>query len=164
MQDEEVFVFLTLSFLMVFSGVLVIVLGLRHRLKILEMAHRERVAMIERGLVPPPDRGPAAFFHAMGARERRPAVSSRRMSFGIFLIGWGAGLALLIGAAFGAPDIGIGVGGAFAAIGGAMIVAARMNQGYDGPASTSMAAPPPMPPQPPPPAASEPPPLDLERS
>ena len=36
------------------GGVVVIVSGMRHRARILEMAHRERLAMIERGITPPP--------------------------------------------------------------------------------------------------------------
>ena len=76
--------------LIVLGGVVVIVAGMRNRARILEMAHRERLAMIERGLTPPGDLGGAYF-------ERPAARSSRMLSLGIVIVGLGLGLALLIG-------------------------------------------------------------------
>lgn len=148
MQDSEAQVFLTLSFLVVLAGVLVIVLGLRHRLKILEMTHRERLAIIDKGLLPPPDRGPAALFHALGSKGNRPLATDRRLSFGIGMVGWGVGIAALFSFAFQVPGVGLGFGGAFAAVGFAMIVAAMVTRDERSPASSSppIPVPPPVPP------------------
>jgi hypothetical protein len=86
------------------------------------MAHRERLAMIDRGLVPPPELDPAGFEAQAGLPppvENRGAIRSR--SAGVMLIGLGFALMLLISFVAGASDIGIGVGGAFVVLGGAFL-------------------------------------------
>jgi hypothetical protein len=103
------------------GGVLVVVSALRHRAKIIEMAHRERLAMIERGLVPPSEL-PAS--PAQETRHRRAQRSSRLLSAGIVIVGFGLGLATLIAFASGAPSVAVGLGGAVAIVGGALIVTA----------------------------------------
>jgi hypothetical protein len=114
--------------LIVLGGVIVIVAGMRNRARILEMAHRERLAMIERGLTPQGDLG--------GAYLERPAArSSRMLSLGIVIVGLGLGLALLIGFASREPEIAVGVGGAVAVIGGAFIVTALVVHGAAKPAT-----------------------------
>ena len=103
--------------LIILGGVVVIVAGMRNRARILEMAHRERLAMIERGLTPAGELG--------GAYLERPAArSSRMLSLGIVIVGLGLGLALLIGFASRETEIAVGVGGAVVVIGGAFIVTA----------------------------------------
>ena len=58
MQSEELFAIVFV--LGMFAGVFIIFLGLRQRSQQLEMHHRERMAMIERGQIPLADpRGPA---------------------------------------------------------------------------------------------------------
>ena len=103
------------------GGVLVVVSALRYRAKIVEMTHRERLAMIERGLVPPSEL-PAS--PAQETRQRRAARSSRLLSAGIVIVGFGLGLAILIAFTSGESDIAIGIGGAVAIVGTAMIVTA----------------------------------------
>jgi hypothetical protein len=80
-----------------------------------EFRHRERMAMIERGMTPP-DRvlGDAGLQRAHGIK----------MTLGIMLCGLGLALTMLIAFAAGEIGVGIGVGGAFAMVGLAFIVAA----------------------------------------
>jgi len=59
-QTEEIIVVL-LGSLGILAGVLVIWMAMQSRRQIREMEHRERLAMIERGLVPAPGSDPAGF-------------------------------------------------------------------------------------------------------
>src|SRR5262249_62187484 len=94
------------------------------RARVRELEVRERIAMIERGLVPPPEKDPGGFDRAMSRfdefRDRedewdtlrsRRHQPSRYRSAGVTLIGIGFGLMLLISVAGGASEAGIGVGG-----------------------------------------------------
>src|SRR3954462_10354952 len=84
--------------------------------RVRELEVRERIAMIERGLVPPPEKDPSGFEPAMsrsdrqrerdddwdrGLRRRTPA---RYRSAGVMLMGVGFGLMLMIGVAGGSPE------------------------------------------------------------
>jgi hypothetical protein len=120
------------------GGVILIGMAMYQRTKKLEMQHRERLAMIERGLAPSPETNPGEF----GASAYRPGTS-RYTSLGIAVVGVGLGLMLLIGVAGGAPDAGVGVGGAIVVLGAAFIVNGYLQRGM-----TPLAAP-----QHPPPAA-----------
>ena len=116
MQPEELFatVFVTGMFL----GVFIIFLGLRQRSLQLEMRHRERMAMIERGQIPLSD-------PSLGPRTTRalPAQkSSRSLSAGIITVGLGLALMTIISIAGESPEVGVGVGGAVAVLGAAFIV------------------------------------------
>lgn len=102
-----------------FCGVFIIFMGLRQRSQQLEMHHRERMAMIEKGQVPLNE--PSLHYH-----DKRPIVSgaarsSRSLSIGIITVGVGMALATIIGLAGESPEIGLGVGGAIAIIGVAFI-------------------------------------------
>lgn len=102
-----------------FLGVFIIFLGLRQRSQQLEMHHRERMAMIEKGQIPLEE--PSLHYH-----DKRPVVSgaarsSRSMSIGIVVVGIGLALMVIIGIAADNPEIGVGVGGAIAIVGGAFI-------------------------------------------
>src|SRR5688500_3174142 len=109
----------------VMGGVVLMVVAMNNRRKLREMAHRERLAMIERGLVPAPESDPARFEAVSGLSETAaavPAPGTRYRTIGIELIGLGIGLAFLIGVAGGAPETGVGIGGAIAALGAASVV------------------------------------------
>jgi hypothetical protein len=101
----------------VLGGILIVLLAMWRGTKIREMQHRERLAMIERGLMPPPERDPAAYEPA-----RRSEVRESFTSIGIALVALGLGLMLIIGFAGGAPGPAVGVGGAIAVLGAAFIV------------------------------------------
>lgn len=101
------------------AGVLVIFMAMRQRSQVLEMQHRERMAMIERGQVPI---DPPAAANRLIAGGRSSGTGSRSMSVGIVVVAFGLGLMTIIGFAAGAPDIAIGIGGAIVILGLAFIV------------------------------------------
>ncbi len=105
--------------IVVASGITIVLAGMWQRSRILEMAHRERLAMIERGLVPPPERDPEAFEQALKPHSRG---SSRATAAGVVTIAFGVALAFLISLTAGQLNIGVGVGGAIAIIGVAFVV------------------------------------------
>lgn len=108
--------------------------------RVRELEVRERIAMIERGLVPPPEVDPRGFDRAMllmaeGRRHRSPG---RHRRAGVTLMGVGFGLMMLIGVAGGAMNEGIGVGGFFVIMGLAFFI----NGLFDRPADQFQSAPP----------------------
>ena len=115
--------------LLIVAGVVIVGMGIQSRRHIREMEHRERLAMIERGLAPPPD------FEALAAERTlsnddasRYARIMRWRTAGIIMIGLGLAYFFLVAFAVRNPEIGIGVGGAFATIGAAFFVNALMLQ------------------------------------
>jgi len=125
-----------------FSGVLIIFMGLKQRSQQLEMLHRERMAMIERGQIPlsDPDHHDRRVVINTGA-----APSSRSLSMGIIVVGLGLALMTIISVAGESPEVGIGVGGAIAIIGGAFIVRSMLVR-PEGTVTRSTAMTPPRPP------------------
>ena len=120
LNDEEAIVFVMLVIMASAIGLIWIAVTYRRRLR--EMEHRERLAMIERGIVPPPETDPAGF----ESRAGLPAVPAspggvRSRSAGIMLIGLGFALMLLITFVADAGEVGVGVGGAFVVLGGAFL-------------------------------------------
>lgn len=109
--------------------------------RVRELEVRERIAMIERGLVPPPEKDPGGFDRAMDRYERVHDVSerygrrspSRYRSAGVTLMGIGFGLMLLIGVAGENPSSAVGVGGFIVVIGLAFLVNSMLVR-YDPPA------------------------------
>ena len=112
-MDPETAVAMTFG-LVILAGAAIIVSGMRYRSRAMEMAHRERLAMIERGMSPPAELG-AAY------QDRQRVRGGRYMSLGIVIIGLGFALALLIGFASREGEVAIGVGGAVIAIGLALV-------------------------------------------
>ena len=104
-----------------FAGVFIVYMGLRQRSQQIEMQHRERMAMIERGQIPLSE--PT---HARHSGERFGSTydvpSTRAMSIGIIVVGLGIALMTIISIAGESPEVGVGVGGAIAILGGAFIV------------------------------------------
>ena len=90
------------------------------RARVRELEIRERLAMIERGLVPSPEADPTGFERAM-ARHQHTVVlrkgSARSRGAGVIVMGLGMALILLIAFAGGEPGVAIGVGGALAVLG-----------------------------------------------
>jgi len=133
-MQEETVVFWLFTFVIA-GGVFVIVNALKYRTKILEMAHRERLAMIERGLKPVG--GPLTDL-SFGRSKRR---SSRMLSGGIVVVGLGLALAMVIGFASREPEIAVGIGGAVAILGAAFIVTAYVTQQEPKPAEPEWPSP-----------------------
>lgn len=152
-MDESILVVVSLSLIIV-AGVSVIWMGMQSRRQIREMEHRERLAMIERGILPPPELDPAGFEARMSpARAVDSPASMRSRTAGIMMIGLGFAFMFLLSLAAGEPGVGIGVGGAFALLGAAFFINAlmlgRAQPGYP-PPPYSRTTPPPFTPAPPP--------------
>jgi hypothetical protein len=121
---EELIVVIMMG-LIIMSALAVIWMSMNSRRQIREMEHRERLAMIERGLVPPPEVDPAGFERGLGKRlETEGTVRFR--SAGIMMIGLGAALAVLVTFTAGEAAVGFGIGLAFAALGAAFLANAAM--------------------------------------
>jgi hypothetical protein len=90
-----------------------------------ELAHRERLAMIEKGLLAPAELQPGLSDpsgHHRGAADPISSTAGRFRSAGVMMVGLGVAVALVIGVAAHVPNVGLGIGGAIAAIGAAMII------------------------------------------
>ncbi len=123
MQDETLI--LTICVVFVASGVALLLMAMNNRRYMRELAHRERMAMIERGLVPAPESAPVQFEAAAGSAPEAAAAPRRGERFrtiGIAMIGLGLGMAFLIGLTGGTPEVGLGVGGAWVALGCASLL------------------------------------------
>jgi hypothetical protein len=133
-----------------FAYIIVLTLS---KARVRELEVRERIAMIERGLVPPPEVDPRGFDRAMHFYERgRHRSPGRHRRAGVTLMGVGFGLVMLIGVAGGSMNAGIGVGGFFVIMGLAFFI----NSLFDHPGDEYYAGPPrpaagpgPVPPEPP---------------
>jgi hypothetical protein len=123
------------------------------RARVRELEVRERIAMIERGLVPPPEVDPRGFDRVMDRYERhRYRAPGRYRRAGVIIMSVGFGLMLLIGVAGGAVNEGIGVGGFLVIMGLAFFINSLFDQPRDDypPApSRPAAAPGPVTPEPP---------------
>ena len=114
MQPEELFALVFI--IAMFMGVFIIYMGLRQRSEQLQMRHRERMAMIEKGQIPLHE-APADW----GRHRQASAPSSMSLSIGIIIVGIGLALATMLSLAAASPEIGLGIGGAIAIVGGAFI-------------------------------------------
>jgi hypothetical protein len=122
MGDGGIIIFLVMTIL---SGVALMMAAMNNRRKIREMEHRERLAMIERGVAPSPESNPAAFEAAVGFSEPSKEETQRSQRYrtaGVMLIGFGFGLIFVIGAAAGQPEVGWGIGGAWISLGAASLL------------------------------------------
>ena len=116
------------------SFAFVIVLTLS-RARVRELEVRERIAMIERGLVPPPEVDPRGFDRAMDRHDRfdryRYRAPGRHRRAGVTLMGVGFGLVFLIGVAGGSMNEGIGVGGFLVIMGLAFLINSLFDHSRD---------------------------------
>ena len=122
MGDTGLILFLLMT---IVAGVVLMIVAMQNRGKIREMEHRERLAMIERGVVPSPETNPAAFEAAAGLSQPDKDEVTRQQRYrtaGVMLIGLGFGLIFVIGAAAGAPGVAVGIGGAWISLGAASLL------------------------------------------
>lgn len=119
MREEEATVIVMT--LIVLGGVALLITAMMNRRRIREMEHRERLAMIDRGLLPSPESDPGGFEAGAGLAPS-PGSGERYRTAGVLMIGIGLGLLMLISFTAGEPSVGIGVGGAFAVLGAAMLL------------------------------------------
>jgi hypothetical protein len=109
-----------------------LIVGAISRAKVREAEIRERIALIEKGHVPPPEVDPKRFDHAMDAAklariEREDPAYGSRGSYrhrraGTTLIGVGLGLMVLLSVAAQDPQRGIGIGGFIVILGIAFVI------------------------------------------
>ena len=121
------------------GGLIVAAINSISRGRVRELEIRERIALIERGMVPPPETDPNGFERQMHVVERvqHRHSGSRFRTGGIILMSVGFGLMLLISST-GAVSEGIGVGGFLVILGFGLLVNSFLSS-----------APPPAPPLPP---------------
>ena len=95
------------------GGILAGIVATVTRGRVRELEIRERIAMIERGMVPPPESDPEGFDRRMHSMERLPPrdVAPRHRSAGIVLIAVGLGMIVLLTYAGDVPRQAIGIGG-----------------------------------------------------
>jgi hypothetical protein len=129
--------------------------------RVRELEVRERIAMIERGLVPPPEKDPTGFDRAMSRYDRYRSDDDgmllgrrspgRYRTAGVTLIGVGLGLMILIGVAGENMSSAIGVGGFLVVIGLAFVVNSLIGERYESrlPSRDRVASPPTSPQEPP---------------
>jgi hypothetical protein len=117
-SEEQVMV--SVFSLMIFAGVAVLWLAMSNRRALREMEHRERIALIQAGIVPAPEADPLAFetqFEPSSTLSRK----DRWRTAGTLTVG--LGMALLVLLSFtGNGDIGFAVGGAFVVLGLSFLV------------------------------------------
>jgi hypothetical protein len=107
---------------LILAGVAVLWMAMQNRRLMREMEHRERLAMIERGLIPSPEIDPAGFERRTGLTDQPESrAAARSRSAGVIMIGFGLGLMMLISFAAEVPNVGVGIGGAFALLGAAFL-------------------------------------------
>jgi hypothetical protein len=114
--DQLLFPLLSLVGLVGVLGLTAYWISARRTLRELEI--KERVALIEKGLSPPPELLPTGSVESVNVPATRV---DRYRTAGILFVGLGLALMLLLGAAAGQPQIGLGVGGAIAVLGAALI-------------------------------------------
>lgn len=128
-MEPEGLVLMVVACAMVTGAVLVFVISAIQRGKYREMAHRERLAMIERGIAPPPEVDPARFERAMGQPAWDAEVVARAARYrrvGVVIMGLGAALWFMITFAGDAPASGFGVGGAIVVLGAALYINSQL--------------------------------------
>lgn len=118
-ENEIVTRLLVLPGLLIVGGIAVMVATIVRGGKLAELRHRERMAMIERGLTPPAPLTPT---------EGAERAYDSKMTIGIMVAGFGLALMALIAFAAGQPNIAIGVGGAFVMLGLAFVAAALVSR------------------------------------
>jgi len=105
------------------GGLIVAAINSISRGRVRELEIRERIAMIERGMVPPPETDPHGFERQMHVVEQvqHRYAGSRFRSGGIIVMAVGFGLMLLI-ASSGPVREGVGVGGFLVILGLGLLV------------------------------------------
>jgi uncharacterized protein DUF6249 len=121
-----------------------------NKARIRELQIRERIAMIERGLVPAPELDPHGFDRVMTRIERidrfRASTPSRHRRAGIIIMGVGFGMMVLLGFVEGTSNEALGVGGFLVVLGLAFFISSLSDRQSLPPESSSSAPPPASPP------------------
>lgn len=99
-------------------------LSISRSARVREMQIKERIALIEKGVIPPPELNPAVHDGELSASEERAARRAAALfrSVGITIIGIGLAVGLIIAVAGDHQREGFGIGGAIAILGVALLV------------------------------------------
>ncbi len=108
--------------LAILAGVALMMTAMFNRRRMREMEHRERLAMIDRGLMPSPESNPGAFEAAAGFAMPPEEHGVGYRTAGVLMVGFGFGLMLLISLLGRNAAVGIGIGGGWAILGGASLL------------------------------------------
>lgn len=113
----------------ILGGILVVIVGMMNKARLRELEIKERIAMIERGMVPAPEADPRGFDRAITRLEQVQRVrqlqgygASRHRRAGITLMGVGFGMMVLMTFTGEGPSTGLGVGGFLVVMGLAFFV------------------------------------------
>ena len=103
----------TVAIVAIVGGIIAAIVSTIAKGRVRELEIRERIAMIERGIVPPPEADPAGFERSLRSAESVQYRHSghRHRTAGIVVMSVGFGLMLLIAFTSGEVNVGIGVGG-----------------------------------------------------
>jgi len=155
----------TLPIIAVMGGILFSIVKTIMRARVRELEIRERIAMIERGLVPPPEVDPRGFDRAMARHDyavaMRPSAGIRHRRAGVTMMGVGFGLLVLL-TSTADFSVGVGVGGFIIILGLAFFINSLLDGGPDRqpfgryPAPPGPPTPPLTTPTPPPPGGPDP--------
>jgi hypothetical protein len=118
---SEAQVMVSVFSLMVFAGVAVLWMAMSNRRALREMEHRERIALIQSGIVPAPEADPLAFETHLESPGSTLSRKDRWRTAGTLTIGFGMALLVLLSFT-GNTDIGFAVGGAFIVLGGSFLL------------------------------------------
>lgn len=118
---------------MVLGGMILIGLALRGRQRLRELAIQERIALIEKGLVPSPEVDPARFEALVGLRRPISIAGARYRSAGVIVMGLGAALVIVLAFAAGQFGVAIGIGGGLFILGLAAFINGTLASGDDRP-------------------------------
>ena len=136
-MEDDIFWLIPISAIV--GGIIYAIVKEKAWARVRELEVRERIAMIEKGLIPPPESNPRGFERAMNAidrverewddddvakvfRHRFRRAPERHRSAGITLMGVGFGLMFMLGLAAGEPGRGIGIGGFLVLLGIAFFI------------------------------------------
>jgi len=113
----------------ILGGITVVIVSMVNKARLRELEIKERIAMIERGMVPAPESDPRGFDHAITRleqvqriRQLQTNAGARHRRAGITLMGVGFGLMVLITFAGESPSSAIGVGGFLVVMGLAFFI------------------------------------------
>ena len=120
-QVSEESVMVIVFSLMVFASVAVLWIAMSNRRAVREMEHRERLAMIQSGVVPAPEADPLGFEAHMEPSAPGMSRQDRWRTAGTLTIGFGLALLILLWFT-GVAEVAIGVGGAFAILGASFLL------------------------------------------
>lgn len=119
--------------IVVLGGLGLVAYTLSGRQRLRELAIKERIALIEKGLVPSPEVDPARFETLVGLRRPVNSRAARYRSAGVIIMGLGLAMLVLLAFAGGVPEIGFGVGGGLAILGLAAFINGSLLAGDDPP-------------------------------